>query len=250
MKRILRHLIIACAGTSFFLGGCGRMQDPDSRLANADEGSKPVQLIVFGGNRSCKPDRNDRRTPLLMDMAAKIVDVLAKLRSAGRQTDVLASCFLDYDKLRFTRDVEAGENGRDEDIGVEELIARTGESATGQSRLFLLGHSYGGWMAMKLAKDLAGRVEIDGLITVDPISRLRCTYTTWDDCFSAPTDIVPEERQRIKTGTKQWLNFYQTQTPYLHSGTIDEADENQELESTHFRIDTHEEVWTRLEQWF
>ncbi|MEY4632147.1 MAG: hypothetical protein RIQ81_2267 [Pseudomonadota bacterium] len=224
--------------------GCGRLNS-GAGLWDSEDDAKPVRLIVFGGNRSCKPDHNDRPTPLRMDMAAKIIGAINRLRSIGRQTDVLASCFLDYDKVRVTRNLE----GEDQDLTVDDLIREAGDSSSNSSKLFIVGHSYGGWMAMKLAVMLSGRLPLNGLITVDPISRIKCTYSDWDGCFSAPQDINPEERMRIKDGTDAWSNFYQTNTPYLHSGKIEQADENEKVDSDHFDIDTHERVWRRLDEW-
>ena len=112
--------------------------------------------------------------------------------------------------------------------------------------IFLIGHSYGGWLAMKTVYELADNLEFTGLFTIDPISRKTCNYESPLGCISAPEDIIPFQRIKIRRNTSKWLNFYQSETWYLHSSHILQAHANFIIPKSHTDIDTEESVWLRI----
>jgi len=120
---------------------------------------------------------------------------------------------------------------------------------TTNTRVHVIGHSYGGWLAIKMAaKIIASGNEIDSLVTIDPISRDDCTYTNWTNCFGAPIDLRDETLAMIQNKTGYWANYYQNTTYYLHSGRIKFADRNEQLDASHYDIDTHETIWSNIEK--
>jgi len=89
-------------------------------------------------------------------------------------------------------------------------------------QIFFFGHSYGGWLAMKIAQ----RFKDAKLVTVDPISAAKCWLFTVatrglisSHCKAFPHDITIPERLLLAKRT-DWIHFYQTDYVYLHSGPI------------------------------
>jgi hypothetical protein len=109
--------------------------------------------------------------------------------------------------------------------------------------IFIVGHSHGGWMAMKVAYQMRfiEVAKLQQLLTIDPISYTLCAshwfpfhvlYNTFnwlgepDNCHKAPADldhIIPTIAQ---TASQRWVNIYQDSMPYLTSGPIEQADQN------------------------
>ncbi len=104
-------------------------------------------------------------------------------------------------------------------------------------RMYLIGHSYGGFTSIQLADEFSE--QLAGLFTIDPISMLNCqakdmatkVYSTVSmqhpGCKSAPND--PYSKQSIARiledvhksgGRKWWYHTYQNAFPWLHSGPI------------------------------
>ncbi len=100
---------------------------------------------------------------------------------------------------------------------------------TKSDRIYVVGHSYGGWLAMKLALKLREGLSFLELITLDPISPLDCTpesFISSEDnrgCKEAPSDVASDERKNIRNRAGHWLHFYQSQFYILHSGPYAEA---------------------------
>ncbi|MBI1859499.1 MAG: alpha/beta fold hydrolase [Deltaproteobacteria bacterium] len=89
-----------------------------------------------------------------------------------------------------------------------------------QTQVILLGHSYGGYLAMFLAANLQRKVE--GLFSIDPIGP-NCEGAGGlfsGACEEAPTDL---NNKAIRERTRVWVNIYQTQD-WLHSSEIAEAE--------------------------
>jgi hypothetical protein len=112
-------------------------------------------------------------------------------------------------------------------------------------QVYFVGHSHGGWFAMRTTAHLANnpRIQVKQLYTVDPISYTLCpssffvqnvvrnSIPTWyttspDDCHRAPRDLVAFEPTIRSTVGGNWTNFYQTTMPYLRSGPIQGASWN------------------------
>lgn len=105
------------------------------------------------------------------------------------------------------------------------------------SMVFVMGHSHGGWMAMRAAISL-GRV--DGLYTMEPVSAAQCTTKAYlknrtrkilkrrqeivPTCRQAPTDV---NRAAVVAATAgNWTNFFlapNTEKGDIYSSPIPEA---------------------------
>jgi pimeloyl-ACP methyl ester carboxylesterase len=230
-RRVFKNHGLLFLALSFF--GCG---SPDSSSLVDQPQSQPYGLIVgLGGNGSCGPGGNPSESSLsgpLIETVAKIEDELdVKMR-------FLLTCYLfNGEDIFFQRDDrDERESGDVSDLSqaISEFVNELGPTKT-----FLIGHSYGGWAAMKLAL-LAG---YSGVYTVDPISRVDCSFTNPWGCTRAPRDIADDDRRQIADNSDSWLNFYQRQTWYLRSSRIPEADSNHRIEAEHTEIDSHPDVW-------
>jgi len=112
-----------------------------------------------------------------------------------------------------------------------------------ETDVFIAGHSHGGWMAMRVAYQLAfiANTKLRQLLTIDPVSYTLCasqwfpvnaiwnTFDWWsapDDCHRAPRDLEKLNPTISKTANGQWINIYEDAMPYLTSGPIAQADKN------------------------
>jgi len=66
-------------------------------------------------------------------------------------------------------------------------------------------------------------------VTIDPISPTGCNIgnilQSPPGCTQAPTDFTAAQKNTLALRTN-WVNFYQTNFPQLHSSAIEEADSN------------------------
>jgi hypothetical protein len=145
-------------------------------------------------------------------------------------------------------------------------------------RLYLIGHSYGGFTALQLADFLAD--DLVGLVTLDPISMLSCqakematkVYSTialkHDGCKLAPNDVFSlKSIDRIlhvieqAKGTVWWYHIYQKAFPWLHSDAVMSASGSAPLEEQvvakdfrspivagdfHSQLARHGAVWNKI----
>lgn len=237
---LMRLAVPALIGATLF--GCG---SPHEAQLSGQEQPDSIQIMLFGGNRSCKPGLDAAPSPLHMDMARRAIGLINQFRSRGGTVDVLTSCFTSPDKVLVSRNFSP----KFEAIDPENLLNEAHSTADINHRIFVIGHSYGGWVAMKMAEDLNAQAgQLAGLVTIDPISRKDCTYTNWTNCLGAPRDFGDDALRGIKEKTAHWANFYQTTTPFLHSSEIAQADVNTKLDATHFTIDSNEAVWRHLDR--
>lgn len=105
--------------------------------------------------------------------------------------------------------------------------------------VYLIGHSYGAWVAMHAAARLPAAAELRLLYTVDPISPNDCSVGSylraaasplsapWSlaGCQRAPTDISIDTRARILARTPDggWRHYYQRNFVPLRSGAFSGA---------------------------
>lgn len=118
------------------------------------------------------------------------------------------------------------------------LDAVNGRVGDGARRpVFLLGHSYGGWLAMRAAWSLPPSADLRLLFTVDPISPNECTVGSylravaspltapWSlaGCQHAPTDFTRSARQRIVTRVSDggFRHYYQRNFVPLRSSAME-----------------------------
>jgi hypothetical protein len=234
-------IVVVISIIQFIFIGCGTNQQINSRLS--DQNNPAPLFVVMGGNTTCR-DSQGVKTPKGMDMINEVKSLMRSWQDKfGTEPNYLISCYAE------TADVHYYGNSDHETLhhGTRaQFRDAVNDQAQQGGAIFLIGHSYGGWLAMKTVYELAGDLEFTGLFTIDPISRKTCNYESPLGCISAPEDIIPFQRTKIRRKTQKWLNFYQSETWYLHSSHILQAHANFIIPKPHTDIDTEESVWLRI----
>jgi len=112
------------------------------------------------------------------------------------------------------------------------------------TEIFMVGHSYGGWLAMYLAERTPLKNGIRAFFTVDAISTLcgPMEYVFGSDyCHQAPRD---RDNTAIVKNSRRWVNFYQDDDGMLHSSDIPEATNHRiDFRGAHTQIDNDPRTW-------
>ena len=210
--------------------GCGRT--PTDSSVSSDSISSRLLIVAMGGRNSCQ--KAAPYSPKTMSMYTEVQKALDKLSPHYSQTDILASCFRGDGQVFYTDSPDA-----DVKKGDMRDIASILDST--QATVVVIGHSYGGWLAMQTL--LHTRLKVS-LFTIDPISPVNCAFLkpqNWLGCTKAPTDIPYDI---VAQRTFEWYNYFQTSTRYLHSSEIPQARKNIYLRgSGHTTIDNNQAIW-------
>jgi hypothetical protein len=210
-----------------------------------DEGPEKVMVVLMGGNRSCVEGDDGYVTPYQSGLYLRFAQMLDAARADGAvEIDSIVSCYPDGDDTIYYADSKTPDNILSTDLDGFIGVVGSAESLATANRLFLAGHSYGGWLSMKVA--LAVDRPYSGVYTLDPISRETCSYENPFGCTSAPEDITKAQREQIRQRSERWSNFYQNDNPFLHSSSILEAHENNRLPVGHSEVAYHARVWDSI----
>lgn len=225
------------------LVGCGSGNPSASRLMQS---SDSVFLVVFGGNSSCKPDADGLVSPRGMDMFDPFRRLSDQLTNDnGWAVTWLLTC---HNADAAVKWMSSDAPARMQSMTIAQVAPKIQElvAANEPGHVYLAGHSYGGWLALKTGIALAEDVRIEGLFSIDAISRPNCTFANPAECTQFPSDVTREHRRALAERTDTWVNYYETQTSFLHSSPAEEADDNVLVPTSHTGIDTHANVWTSL----
>ncbi len=248
------------------VSACGYEIPSQSQLSSQE---RPIPILLFsGGYASCAKKAKDNRWE--MGEAAKIEKMweaagLSKVSSQkirGVSPVTIFTCYSALDKysffdsfnLRYSHDPKF-EKYSQIDLSESELISNhfladyfayvkkvvDETRKKGPVELYIMGHSYGAWTAIHTAHHFHEYVEVAGLVTMDPISVLKCKASDMitqpistliqdhPGCLESPTDrITLEAIQNLVNhptmSPKFWLNVYQNAFRFLHSDGIKELD--------------------------
>jgi pimeloyl-ACP methyl ester carboxylesterase len=206
-----------------------------------------VFFIVMGGRTSCGSGSPAAQGTAMNRPFQAMLGHL-KNRFRQRKFSYLVSCL----------DTEAPPGGQarfftsdqpnfEERGNADELVRQT-ELFTPSRAVFVIGHSYGGFLAMYVAQNLRIDRPLDGLFTVDPISP-NCgpggVVFGSQACHSAPSEM---DNDLIRRQTKRWINYFQDQDTWINSSAISEA-ENLHIQyrGPHNRIDLDRRTWESIE---
>lgn len=140
-------------------------------------------------------------------------------------------------------------------------------SCSPDSKIFIMGHSHGGWMAMRATIKLG---HVDGLYTLEPISAAQCTSRDYlqnrprvifkwrqnivPGCRQAPTDV---NRSAIVAATGgNWINFFlapNTEKGNVYSSPIPEAHNHMiwapaQRHNAHHNLALSATTWAAIEE--
>jgi hypothetical protein len=246
MKNILRIGKNGLSGLVVLLGlltACGAEHSVNSSVDSASV-ERPV-FFVLGGNRSCKPTpHNQNPNPEGMDLYRPLQNLLEKISGQTRAIpEFFIACYSpDGGSMSYVSSWNPNiAYDRSETEVRQEILGK--RASMGRQSAFLVGHSYGGWLAMSILSEAGTHSKFAGIFTIDPISKVRCRITRPFGCQAAPGDIYSALRFRIAQRSGQWHNFYQTLTPYLRSDAISQATRNYLIPASHHEIGVNPVVW-------
>ncbi len=230
----------------------------------------PMILVATGGWNSCKEAAgSDIVSPLGMNMYQGFKRVIAESIQYPNGMMYFAACMtMDWRELRVYRS-DQPQNLRT--MSPQSFTSEIGLFASsGNSPVQIIGHSYGGWLAMSLAKNIPASVQVRQLITIDPISPITCTPESLTGAISAklgdifssrpgyntsPDDLTPQFRVDLRRRLNAWHNFYQFDAlNVLHGTAIQEAENHyikMDLARTingHINLGLDQSVWTTISQ--
>ena len=241
-KDVCARLLFVCL-IALSLNACGREDGSELNETN----KKPL-FVSMGGNKSCGTD-SDRRSysAYTTSMFTYSKAYVWGPKAAQAEWNFLASC---HTTEATVYHLSSQEPNTVRAAHIDDFYGLIKQLARESSGVYLAGHSYGGWLAMKAVLEFSEDEEFRDyplrLYTVDPISRVHCSFATPGGCRSAPQDFSTTQKERIAEQTLAWQNFYQTNTWYLHSSEIEESDENHHIDSSHTNIDGTRSVWEQI----
>lgn len=210
-------------------------------------------LVLIGGHSSCAPG------PLGQVMVKPFFAMRRDLLNSGHTTSFLLSCYGPLSYQAYTqRSHDLGHTRTvDNDTVIDLVIAEARQ--TSKKQVAIIGHSYGGWLALQIALALPTDLKLLSLTTIDPISQKVCrrhnlgirtvSAALGDDveaaCQRFPDDVDQMQRARLAEGAL-WRNYFQKQTTLLRSGPVSEAQTNTLVDQSHGRICLNPPIWRRL----
>ncbi len=218
-----------------FCGACtGPASGGDRDTAELAGAREPV-LVVLGGFNSCL-GTSARPTPVGSDRWDRAVRLSA--RFARTDSRWVRGCFDGAGRLHWISSAAPATVRTAPLDALEPFFAAVSERVGPPGRpVYLLGHSYGAWLAMFAVWSLAPSADVRLLVTVDPISPAHCSVASYlraaaspasapyylAGCQRAPTDFTPEARRRIVGVVREggWRHYYQRNFLPLRSGPFD-----------------------------
>lgn len=229
------------------LTSCGKNATTVSTL-NDEPKVTTTLFTYFGGNTSCGKDSNGNNpSPYGQKAWSDIYNLLKANNSETKKVEYVISCYTDTADVVLSYSAEPGKVFATSTEKFAKFVADYAEKVQ-PDRIILAGHSYGGWLAMKVSELESARLPNHHLHTIDPISRKTCSFSSPFGCQSAPEDFSNNERYDLAERSDLWINYFQTQTWYLHSSAIREADKNFKFKTSHTDIDSASQVWESMSQ--
>ncbi len=260
---VVRHMRGSSSDTS---------SNKNPNATNPDRPLGPPIIWLAGGWNSCTShSSSEASNPLAMNAFQKFKPMFERLKTQQfPNLEFYASC-LTQDILK-ARVVHSEELSRIVDVDRDRTIDLVSKrSAAQNSPIIIIGHSFGGWMAMR-APLVKIEQPIPILITMDPISAVTCNIAVlekiinWDvtkpppansqGCTTSPSDITAAQRQIIRANVSRWVNIWQLDSlNFLHSTEINEAENIRIYQDSapslngHISLGLNPEVWLKIESY-
>jgi hypothetical protein len=225
-------------------------------------------FVILGGYNSCYENNGSDPWPYHTIVWDKFESTIAPAveDASGVEPEFLTGCYgvtapkpLDYYlNFRFLSSCNPsvldllttpffGSSSYQNYSAVVDNVVETVEAAVStlsDPKIYLIGHSYGGWTTLQSALRLVDQGQpVRGVFTIDPISPIGCSPLQYvknlpltpPGCLQAPADFTSEMRIRLRDQLDgRWINFYETQHLGLHSSRIPELEDG--AEDFHFSI--------------
>ena len=220
--------------------GPGQEPGGQTGVQGASQPAGKLALGFFSGFQSCGT-LGDRSPDPMTDSFKDIYEAAEDTVGESEVSLSIRGCYdTDASKVRFS----LSNTRKTISSTVPEMIKTLGEELkkVAPVKLHLVGHSYGGWTIMQVAKNLPPEIKIVGLTTIDPISMKECTAAAYASlilgggniggCQRAPADFTDADVKSIRARIDRWTNYYQTNFEFLHSGPIAAAENKKKSYST------------------
>ncbi len=211
--KTLKSITLVCALTG--LSACGTNDNGSSELSGSinekRKGRNPI-LVVLSGWNSCKKGSNDVNDPMGSKMWEPAQNYRQEIKSLyGKAPTWIVMCYTYYKQTvsgrgRYLSDENTAEYKRASPLEMIDVIKEKVRN-TENADLYLIGYSFGGWLAMKTADAIGGSVNIPMFATLDPISQQNCNMTRWitswidtkhRGCREFPKDLTQNTLNFIK----------------------------------------------------
>jgi hypothetical protein len=193
-------------------------------------------FAFLGGYTSCPKNVDGDDDPLgmdLIDMFESAKGAVAAIEGLNDPAFLLSCYSFDPESISYVVSTNPEKIRFSKVSNMESDFAKL-LSSTPNPIVFLVGHSYGAYTALKMISNSAEGTKISGLVTLDAISKLGCTPANAlpavletgpapQACLEAPADIESAEQKAILAKAPTWLNFYQTDSTILHSSEFSSA---------------------------
>ena len=234
---------LACA-LPLLTASCGSRPGKSSLLSGGT-GLTPKPLIIgMAGYATCQESEDipGQYGPEGHEMFKRITALAGYIKSQFRfDASIYASCFTTERRLIVSSSINQYQPTTPSE---DEYLDNTHQLMNDYTHIFVVGHSYGGWLAMKLMETWNGdQNSVKSVYTLDPISKQLCFFDTPDECVRAPHDIDYNSRQHISDYSSIWVNPWQENTMFLHSSQISQADLNPKYDLTHWTMLPNNDIW-------
>jgi pimeloyl-ACP methyl ester carboxylesterase len=202
-------------------------------------------VSVHSGFNTCTTDPQGKLTPFSSKHGpingTRLIKNLNKTLKDSRSS-WLFSCFDKIGNLFYTSSRNPRKVRRVDLNNIKPLVQEFVSLSNNLERPILaIGHSYGGWLAIKILARLPTQIKQGLLVTLDPISYLECSPITYakvignflsgygyaaiqglEPCQRSPVDITAAELKQTRhiLGDNHWRNYYQTNFYPLHSDSF------------------------------
>jgi hypothetical protein len=213
--------------------------------------SPSTLYVVMAGNATCNPLEFKEPYPGLIKtgLSYSFIKHLVESRYVTPSDNIIFSCYDPFSPTMRVYDVR--NNPQSVAIDQAEFDNIVLPQVPNYSRVVVMGHSYGGWRAMKLVSSPQFQTVSRGnatLVTIDPISKTNCNTPLDKGCRMAPTDFDPGELLTLNSRTK-WLNAVQAPGIVIGSDAMPAAHVNVKLAGTnHFLIVYDARLWIAINE--
>jgi len=259
----MRYLLYIFIGYAFVPSPAAAVVVNDSRSEARQAPQPDLLLVLLGGYGSCKGEPGTQ--DMFKDLTVLRRRLLAKKGIASRY---VASCITSSDVTTRITASSFTKTRLNVSLADYEKIILAELAFTTSKKIAIIGHSFGGWQALKLSLMLQDKAEIVSLTTIDPISMVSCVPITMpfqvvlsminnnlgQGCQRAPSDFPVAELYQLAGKIGCWNHFYQTEAYGLHSGPLAGTTFSGNLEifgpgfglKAHKAIDADYRVWAMI----
>ncbi len=245
---------------------CTVAHSPSASFAEATHSRPSVLLVGIGGWKSCLGLSAENQ--YISERFQALVHNIRRCRP-GWDVHYAMYCSPGLKTARFDSPVRfAGPTGAGH-VPEKHIGLKIGQQKpAAETKVFVLGHSHGGWMAMRAALSLG---HVDGLFTMEPVSARLCAtkdylrirtrkifkrrQKTVPGCRTAPTDV--DSLAVLHASAGNWTNFFlapNTKKGDIYSSAIAVANNRMVWAPAKGRFNAHHnlglsaEVWSEIEQ--